>query len=366
MVLMNGKFQATDLKKKICRNIAKNFKFFIKQSIQRIESDITKDAEFRCVFNLRRTDRISSITILGEETHNKGKNPLLVVIKLNNQRRIVFKPRSMIAEKIICGHENSVFEAFDLPKYRIYNKDGQNYGYCEFLENSEEENTFDTPAEIKKYLSIFVQMDQVAKFFGVSDLHLHNIVTSRKVPYIVDQEVIVPKVEASYSSGLLRGLTAGYLFESTSHNRIWINPELLEEESPLKAAFFSSMDSAYVLNTLNVLNVLQEEPPPFTAEQEEILQKAKQELDHHQHRIILIGTPDLVACIQKPLQEGVESFQKKLSEGLEAWEFEAVDPDGQLQKKIEEDIINNDVPIFYYIPSTGEVYYHDLLIAKRA
>jgi hypothetical protein len=314
------------------------------------------------------------MVILGDETHNQGKNPLKIELSLEKgkvDRKIVFKPRSMITESSICGPTSSAFAAVDLPTYPVYNKN--TYGYSAWLENNLKENTFSTIKDLEAYISYFPLMNTVVSFYGISDLHQENVLTSKGKPYLIDTEVIAPVIGKAYESGLLTGITAGYLCEYNTPNRIGISESLLDSQNfKLLQGEFSCMEMAAVLSDLGIMDTvilpaLQGKSKRVLDDKEiNALTSIKKELDTHSHRMILVKTSDLARYLKEDPLEAFSDFQRNLDDGLKTWGFSIDYVSDDIKALYEQDFMNNDVPVFYFNPSKGEVYYHDLVIGKKS
>jgi hypothetical protein len=358
--------QPVEIRKRIFQKVCLNFSSFLNDAIHNIKRDIATDKAFQSIFYVDATAFVSDVRVLGDETHNEGKNPLMIVVNLNNRQRIVYKPRSIVTEQIICGQSNSLFQRLNLPCYRVY--DRKQYGYCEFLENLEEENTIHSQEELITYLGHFVLMDQLANQLGMSDLHQENVVTVNKRPYLIDTEVIAPMVPDTFFSGLITGLTAGYLFSEETTNRIWFAKDLLSESThQLLLGTFDSQDAYIALQEVipNLSERLGQHIvlPPH---QIEFIAQTKAALSDHSHRIVLIGTLDLALFITLPIDKGFKDFECKLREGLLAWGFIPNYSENFLKIAFEWDVMNNDVPVFSYIPKKRCVYYNKMAITKLA
>lgn len=363
--------QKAEEKKEITQNVLGNFKTYLVESSILIESDIQIDKELRSALEIYPSHKIMNIEILGDETHNRGKTPLAVGLSLHGKKidkKIVFKPRSMITESRLCGKTSSAFEAVGLHTYSVHDKG--THGYSAYLENIPKENTFDSTEDLEYYLNLFNLMDKVMCFFGISDLHQENVVTVKKQPHIIDTEVVAPNIDDAYNSGLVTGMTAGFLFAHDTPNRIYVSPTItppLEFEEKLEGEF-EAMRSLSLLRKMGVINVFTKTnyaKRPLTKEEIVILESIKKDLDTHFHRIILADTIELTMLIKQPPKTAFANFQHTLAKGLKSWKFSKEYSLEELEVRFNKDLKNNDVPVFYYKPITGEIYYHDLLIGKN-
>ena len=99
-VAQKHKNQSFDIRKTIIQNIIEDFGNSMLLAFERISYDAKHNHEFREVFNIE-SCVIKSIQVLGEETHKKGSSPLSIEVLLHNSNKIIYKPRSLLAEKNI-------------------------------------------------------------------------------------------------------------------------------------------------------------------------------------------------------------------------------------------------------------------------
>ena len=118
------------------------------------------------------------VECLGDESHNHGKIALKLVfnksthLPFHDSKSIVYKPRSLLAEHVLCNKTNSVFQMENLGTYTTI--DLGNYGYQEYLENIEEENTL-TRGELVNYMKDIATTEKICKQLRISDLHCENV-----------------------------------------------------------------------------------------------------------------------------------------------------------------------------------------------
>ncbi len=366
-ILLTHADQPEALRAQIVKNAIRNFKDHLTSSVARIKEDIKNDADFQSAFGIRPTDTIIRIQVLGCETHNKGKNPLF--IELSSGKKNIYKPRSLISEKLLCGGRGSAFALVGIRGvYPVCDRGG--YGYAEWLENRKEENTFASREELEEYFSQFALIEGVASFFGVSDLHQDNVITRRKCPCLIDTEVIAPVDCEAYSTNLLGDGVSGYCPASDSKNRFWMTRGISAvHEKNLKIAD-DPLDAFYVSREMGIHHVLFDPTAKKrTAEYLETfageLTSLREELSRHTHRIVLIKTCQLDYLIRSNPDESFDEFYTSLVKGLNSYAFtQTVDRD-TLKRQFIEDVMNNDVPVFYYCPNTGEVMYGRHVVGRK-
>lgn len=363
-VLTDHKSQSDELKERICQNIIHNFETYMQEVTTNVQRDIETDENFRQTFGIQPGDHITGMTTCGKETHVSGKNPLFITLQLNHGKKIVYKPRSMLAEQVICHQKDSLFASWDPPllTYQVYNKPGQNYGYCEFLVNQESENTFELPEDdqaLVEYAQKFFLLDRIGQALGLSDIHAENIITVRKQLALVDAEVVLVPTrtdgyQATGGTGILSGNSAGWKFYDYidgAKNQVWIKQEgqVLKRNS-----------AAQVLNE-KLMTMSGEPVTLLTAAEQQKIEGVKLALRGSRHRIILVGTEELVVLIKRPLETATKTFMTSLQDGLKSWGIEATQDEAWLttiQNHFKTDLENNDVPVFQFDPVTRAVFYH--------
>lgn len=363
-----------ELKLEKCKNVCKNFTTFLNASCQRIVKDLQEDRKFQTMFGLLSTDTIASVKLLGEETHNRGQVPLMV--EFTSGKKVIYKPRSMITEELICGSEESLFKRAGLQEstYHVHHKG--TYGYAEYLENNERENTCDSAAEVQAYLAKFAPLDAFARALGVSDLHCENVITRRKTPLLIDTEVMCPLDTQDFVTNLIHDTSAGYAFGFYTKNRIWFSPALKATMEfsiidILERPCANGEDAIVAFNELGVLTptvvAYRRTPPTLSAAHTTLATQTRTALSRHNHRIVLIDTTTLTHLNIASLNTSPDRFLEALERGAT---HHACTFDNSKIRAIKErfiqDVSNNDIPLFYYNSARGELYYHDIVIANKS
>lgn len=387
-ILLEHKTQSTELKLTIIKNVIHNFVNTINEFERRFNED-KNNIEFLRMFDLKPNDQISEIEITAEETHKQGKVPLIITITIivereGKQTKIVYKPRSMHAEKLICAEGDSLFAQLQLPTYKVFIRD--DYGYCEFLENRSEENQFSTKEEITDYIRIFFKIEAVAREIGLSDLHNLNVITSKKKPQLTDVEVVlvptnVPADKPQYDSHLLDGGQQGLLYDENSvekskhKNKIALSGDLSKTyhygSNALNVIKFEMLISTGATNPKDSLNsIIQNdlEIQTMLNTHRHQIEACKEQLKAYRHRFVLISTDDLGNVIKSNLEEGMNAFLDKMSNALGRWTATNLLDDGitrnQVREQFKQDVENNDVPIIYYDARSKTLHYGEACIAR--
>ncbi len=147
------------VKESLIDRVCDHFSTFIMETKERVERDVSENRLID--FEIPPSTSMRAIYPLGEETHNKGKIPLL--IRFDHGKSVIYKPRSMKPERLLCHVEGSVFQKAELGTYRVVCSACDSYGYCELIENKEEENRISTRDELKEYMMRFCLMDSIAR-----------------------------------------------------------------------------------------------------------------------------------------------------------------------------------------------------------
>lgn len=128
--------------------------------------------------------RISHITSRGSDLHNSGKQVML--IELDNEQCILYKPHSMKNEKIYEGLYNWIQESIGLEIYTYNYLLEEDYSWSSIVRyqpcQSEE--------EVKRYYQRIGIHLFLAYILGTNDLHFENIIASGEFPVLIDLETI--------------------------------------------------------------------------------------------------------------------------------------------------------------------------------
>ncbi len=370
-ILLNK--QPAEMKTTICQNVVKNFQTVNQRTYQRLQEDLSQ-SDFRQLFKINEGASIKSLVRLGEETHHKGDLPFLV--EFSDGTKIVYKPRSMASEKAICAHENSYFarlkeQGRELGTYRIL--DRGNYGYCEFLSNRKEDNIFENKEELRSYAKHLVVLDLFSNEVRLTDQHNHNLAVQEKMPFTIDTEVVMgPKPKSSempFDTMILRwgNCVPGWFMDNGSINKIYwkeVKPQLSgKSQSGTVLCDFSKSDGSFFAK---MIDEEVENCPPPTSKEKEIIEDCKTQLADQKHRIVMIDTQNLSGFIKKPLNETTQQeFLDFLNERMDMYGCQ-MEKSAYLPawEKFKDDVMNNDVPVFYFHPTSGTVFYDDLPIGK--
>jgi len=281
---------------------------------------------------------------------------------------------------LICGTEDSLFHQLELSTYRVYDKADQGYGYCEYLLNIEEENTFNSVADLAALYVEFGKIEKVARSIGLSDLHYDNIIMRHGHPHLIDVEVVsLPTDQEPYETHLFGEERPGALATTRdSKNHIWLGVEAIEEfgsgaeyiEGLAEDLHEMGMTGSVLHNSglTDLIQVLANQTHATVTDFDlGDIGEVRAQLGVLNNRIVLVSTPDLSAFIRQAPATARENFSEALTQGLEAWGFTIDDENWvAVLDKFEEDLRNNDVPLFYHNAQNGEVFYGEHRIGHTA
>ena len=302
------------------------------------------------------------VECLGDESHNHGKIALKLVF--NDSKSIVYKPRSLLAEHILCNKTNSVFKMANLGTYTTV--DLGNYGYQEYLENIQEENTMTSP-ELVEYMKDISTTEKICKQLRISDLHCENVVTCKKKMFLIDLEVYLVPIEivTETETGLLETNHGGGEFFNDyqgycSHNQIWLN----DKKKPTGVTF-ENLKEKYEVEFIS------QDKIKLSKEVMEGINNAKQKLKLTPGRLVLIETNDINPLINagNPYNEYRDLIIIYLKEFFDeniliTSHLSDSHTTERIIKAFQEDFLHNDVPIFYYNSINKIITYHDITIGS--
>ena len=96
--------------------------------------------DLRSEFEIDSSAAVCSLEVLSDETHSQGKVAMCIIFE--NGQKIVYKPRSVLAEYHICARsglfDQCRVDGLPSPVYQI--RDYKEYGYVQYLNNDLREN----------------------------------------------------------------------------------------------------------------------------------------------------------------------------------------------------------------------------------
>ena len=355
----------------IVDNVVNNFANELSKAQSRTYSDMeTGNLKY---LGIETTDKITQIQPLGDETHNKGKIPLRIL--LESGKSIVYKPRSMTPEKMICDPNEGVLRYEEFGTYRVVcrqDKNEEEYGYSDFIQNTEAQNTVSNPQELKEYVRKILVLEKVAKSLGLSDLHYFNIITENLSPCIIDAEVFLnpPEMDSgllSKSNGPLYvfDIMSGYDKAFQGKNKVWFEPAFA---SKYKSDFrFGISSQAFEDLQINV-----EKMKDSTELSEKTLfaiEEARTLLEQSHGRFVLKETPHLTAMqltMDHHSEKSIRIFIESIEEWVNALDFQfQPQAENAIREGVIEDARHHDIPAFYYNSEKEEVLYHGAVIGMR-
>ncbi len=360
-------------KEQMIDRICKNYLSCIEEADRRVKRDL-REGELEC-FGVGSRNSITSIHPLGDETHNRGRTPLL--FKFDNGCRVVYKPRSVEPERLLCDTTDSVLQVVGFGTYKVLSKldefNNAPYGYCEFLENKEEENKVSHLQELHEYFQKLAVLDEIALRLGISDLHYLNIATRKLEPTVIDAEVFrVPKslpsgiFDAPYAAAYDYDEGAGLFPKLIGINRIWFDDSIGVEPWKVKCCLDEEAQEKLQVKDRSVFS------RELSEDASSKIEKAYEKLGKEKARIVPVTTVELegavtcfLRCVEK--REAVDAFVQTLKSKLQEDGIEFVEEaTPEIRELFLADASNFDVPIFYYDPAKQEVLYQHVVIGRKA
>ncbi len=227
-LLFDAKFeQLSDIKNLINQQLSD-----FKSSMKTIERNINQDKQeiADTFFPGVDTEKIilQKIVHVGGETHNGGLKPSFIHLEVDGESKvIVYKPRSIEADRLISGESNSLFALVNhltnmrgssssnaaegglagsealLPTFPHLSKEG--YGYVKFLSHGQDDCRLNQD-QMKGYYRTLGAIQALGHIFGIRDLHQENVLVHAGRPYLIDLEV------AFNAEGLRRGQLTELLY----------------------------------------------------------------------------------------------------------------------------------------------------------
>ena len=349
----------TKYQERIILQVQYDFTKLIEEVIKRVTRDKTL---LQKKLGIPESQTLVMVECLGDESHNHGKIALKLVF--NDSKSIVYKPRSLLAEHILCNKTNSVFKMANLGTYTTV--DLGNYGYQEYLENIQEENTMTSP-ELVEYMKDISTTEKICKQLRISDLHCENVVTCKKKMFLIDLEVYLVPIEivTETETGLLETNHGGGEFFNDyqgycSHNQIWLN----DKKKPTGVTF-ENLKEKYEVEFIS------QDKIKLSKEVMEGINNAKQKLKLIPGRLVLIETKDINPLINagNPYNEYRDLIIIYLKEFFDeniliTSHLSDSHTTERIIKAFQEDFLHNDVPIFYYNSINKIITYHDITIGS--
>ena len=125
--------------------------------------------------------RIDELVLSAGDTHNCGRKVAIVV---TDKFRFVYKPHNMRGDSFVYRLVNRFFpDVIGIPKCIAFD---DKFGVSEFIEMHRSEGE----AAAEKFYRNFGGAAAVMKLFGISDIHIENIICADDKPYLVDLETV--------------------------------------------------------------------------------------------------------------------------------------------------------------------------------
>jgi hypothetical protein len=366
-------------------NILSNFVSFINQIKNRVERDINQ-GNLR-YFNITEDDTLVEMLAVGKETHCKGKIPFKLIF--GSGEEIIYKPRSMLPELLLCDEDRGLLNTFGFGTYKVldledeFSRPDSFYSYCDVLKNTQDNNTIANNEELKGYYKKLCVLEKIAQRLRISDLHYLNMITSNKSPYLIDVEVfLIPNFD-HVGSGIFSSKDgAAYWFDCSGGsdpsfrglNRLWFTDRYQQEISGNENAVqlsYMITDEQLKIADINVKNLLENIDmfQESDSEYETRIQEIHETLEHTRGRVVLLNTSylnNITSRIDPAQEEGILYLVEAIQEEVEMLQLTFhVDNLEQIKKQICLDCFNRDIPVFYYNSFEHHLYYSDVLIGSQ-
>ncbi|GAB5411994.1 MAG: hypothetical protein ChlgKO_11080 [Chlamydiales bacterium] len=356
-------------KKEILVNVFENFNKLIDVAHCRLKTDV--ESGVLTGLGVNKAEEVVKITPLGLETHNRGKIPLKITF--SNGIEIVYKPRSMLPERLICDPENGALSSENFGVYKIIDLqdvNGEAYGYSEFLKNLESENVVYCKKDLVKYIEKFCILNKLSMILGITDLHFLNIITMFLEPFIVDAEAFSnpPNTETlifdKVSGPLHLFEWPGGQEELMGSNKFWIDKEFAKE-------FDIDFSNGVTYEGLQKIGIDLEKMKEEVCLSEKTLQAIEQVkgvLSQHNGRFILANTREFSGQLENVDPNNpdmVRIFAEEIKRFVVNKDFVFMCNDEELLLEyLKQDVSNNDVPMFHYDSREKQLIYIDLVIGQ--
>lgn len=368
VVFADGSYES---KQQIIQNIITNLAREYDLMNQRIERDLRAGSLIDLGIDPR--DRVISIEPLGEETHNGGKIPYKITFE--SQNSVVYKPRSVLPEKLICDPQEGILRHEKFGTYKVAcSQDSQgDYGYCEFLKNLEIENTIQNEQQLEEYVTKMLKLELISKRLGLSDLHYQNIITRRLEPCIIDAEVFLNP--ENRESGLLNSDGPLHRFADYEDGKMVKGKNYIKiQRNDSTCEIFKIIDSV-PFNSRKLMERLPEEcwqgmgynfeerikGITLAPQTEEAIESASKRLGNTPSggRYVLTNTKELRNFLKYWKAEfAAQGLYDQVIRDLNEADFEFIQESSEaLIEAINEDLLNNDCPIFFYSKNNHTCYY---------
>lgn len=353
---------SSESKKTIIQNILKNFIKGTELLYNRIRNDLESGQLSELGVDER--EIVTECAPMGDETHNQGKVPYKILFK--SGKIIVYKPRSMLPEQLICDSEQGILRHEQFGTYRVLCRGDSegDYGYCQFLENKQQENTIKTQEELQAYVKKIEKLELIAKGLGLSDLHYQNVITEALNPCIIDAEVFLNPLETE--SGLFEDNGPLQLFANEyskpAANCIWIEEEMMKQivkQEPRNRRKIEVISKNCWRNLgFDFDRKCQNVALRFATSEQ--IKYAKNQLRKKFGRYVLVPTTDFIDVLNTYTDERTtaEIFNIIKSHCQEA-QFKFLSRNKKaLIEAIQYDVVNNDCPVTLFKRDTGRIYYY--------
>lgn len=336
---------------------------------------------------------LESVSIGSGDTHQNGQS--VYQIEFDHNTKIVYKPRNLMIVSFyneVLSKLNEVKNILELKKYVGIYKD--EYAYEEFVKSVPMRDI----DQISRYYQRFGQLLGLMHIISGRDLHMENIIANGEFPIVTDLETILqknPKAASNYKTASEKAqscihtssLVSGMLPTKMTHLNVdmsALSGGLVETQIPSQAISGAGTDSMKLVSghadigKSNNLPMMSNDTVSYQNFIDEILigfdnvynafMKKDLELDiklrkEFPVRTIIRNTQSYASMMEASyyptyLQNSI------VRESIFMNVFNNEFPD-QLSKYEYEDMMNNDIPIFFNMVKNNYVYGSDMKVATK-
>ncbi|MGB0525275.1 MAG: DUF4135 domain-containing protein [Flammeovirgaceae bacterium] len=205
----------------------------INKAVATFEENIQRINDTLCLALSTSRQAILSISLLGFETHNGGKQPLK--FELSHGQSIVFKYTPLYSEDLFSTIIEHCWQSEHKPNTLQVVCIDENCGFSKYIETN---TTFASAVEIPKFYVNTGELLAIAYALNISDMHMENIIKQAHLPILLDLEslfyqfpkkmgkptvfatqMLQPKAIDFYSSGIQGGGKTKHYFPTINKRK---------------------------------------------------------------------------------------------------------------------------------------------------
>ncbi|WP_105996298.1 type 2 lanthipeptide synthetase LanM [Staphylococcus agnetis] len=333
--------------------------------------------------------KLTDVTLSTGDSHDKGKS--VAILDFNN-KKLVYKPKNLkICETLSdfldwCAQCNNKLLDLKIPK-GIYK---ENHSYVEFINFKSCNNL----KEVSNYYTRYGYLIALCYLLNLNDLHVENVIAHGEYPVIIDIETIFQVPVSMEDETLYTKLLKELELESVSSSLLLptnlsfglddkldlsaLSGKLVELKQKILApkyidssdfryekteSYFPGGDNIPKLNKVeevdyknHILDIVSgyDDFIKFTVENKESFIKKLNDFRNQKVRVLLKGTEKYASMIRysnHPNYNREMKYRERLLMNLWAYPYK----NKEVVKSEIEDLIFNDIPIFYSYPNSRDI-----------